>query len=98
MIKTTFTLPAGTRVYAYCRVSPGDEQTIANQVKYIEDWAAENHVIIVKLWQDEHASGSSVRGRTQFLAMYDALQAQRDNVSAAVPVISGTHKVPPFGH
>ena len=84
-------MPPGTKVWAYARHSPGDNQTIDSQVTEIENEIRKRGWILERdIFKDEWASGSSTENRKEFRRMlYLATQTPRP---AEIIVIWQYHK------
>lgn len=64
-------LPNGTRVWAYCRDSGGEDQDIETQKSAVLDYIETNGLVLDRLFVDEARPGSSVVGREAFELMID---------------------------
>ncbi len=61
-------LPAGSRLWAYVRHSPGEKQTIDSQIAGLRDWFTENGWVLERTFADEALEGSR-EDRAQFQEM-----------------------------
>lgn len=68
--------PPGSTIVGYARDSGGDTQdlSVQEQLHAIQHWATVHACILQQTFCDEARPGSSVVGRTQFLAMIDFLR------------------------
>jgi site-specific DNA recombinase len=64
-------LPDGSRVWAYCRDSGGEDQDIQTQKRAVLDYIEVNGLVLDRLFVDEARPGSSVVGRDAFELMID---------------------------
>jgi site-specific DNA recombinase len=64
-------LRSGSRVWAYCRDSGGEEQDIETQKRAVLDYIEVNGLVLDRLFVDEARPGSSVVGRDAFELMID---------------------------
>jgi len=78
-------LPPGTRVWAYLRHSPGDDQTLESQEDAVRRHIREKGWVLDRLFKDRWASGSSTTGREEFQLMVHL--ARQDPRPADVLVI-----------
>jgi site-specific DNA recombinase len=62
-------LPPGSKVWTYTRESGGDDQTVDDQNRAVEQYCRDNNLVIERMFCDEARPGKSVAGRDQFQAM-----------------------------
>lgn len=55
----------GSRIWAYCRDSGGDDQqdSVASQRRAIEEYCDEHHLVLVQVFSDEAKPGTTTVGR-----------------------------------
>ncbi len=77
-------LTPGSLWWAYCRVSPGERQSVASQRSELERFAAEHGLTIERWWIDDGVSGSSIEGREAFDAMIEASRVKPPAVAGVL--------------
>lgn len=78
-------LTPGSPVWAYLRDSGGETQDLASQRKYLMDYCKHHKLVLLRLFEDAAAQGSSTVKRDQFEIMIQcAREGNRQHVDAII--------------